>query len=161
MLTIVGMVGGYLLSQRRDRSTSSSSSASEPATAHASPEVSSGPPLLPVEGECTEHTQEMAHEAGASGTLSQVLRITTDIGTVVWICQDQAGNLYYHANQGGEDAKWEEGVTALFIPDMHRQPDGSFQGTAPQDGAIFNLTPERLRIRKKNGSEKVQEAVPN
>jgi hypothetical protein len=160
LLTIIGMIGGYLLSERQNRKSQPGPDAgSDPASVAAS----SAPALLPVDGECPEQTQKMAHgaSAGGVGPLSQVLRITTDRGSVVWICQDEAGNLFYHANRGGTDAKWEEGVTALFIPDVRRQPDGSFEGTAPQDGTVFSVTPDRLLIRKTSGAETIQYAVGN
>ncbi|WP_436522861.1 hypothetical protein [Actinoplanes sp. HUAS TT8] len=160
LLTIVGMIGGYLLSERHGESSSSpSDTGSDVGTPSGA--ASSAPELLAVEGECTEHTQEMARDAGALLPVSQVLRITTTGGSVIWICQDKVGKLYYHANKGGEDAKWVEGQTALFIPNMTVQPDGSFQGVAPQDGSIFNVTPFRLLITPKHGEPKVQNAVPS
>ncbi|WP_255657988.1 hypothetical protein [Actinoplanes sp. L3-i22] len=161
LLTIIGMIGGYLLSERESRKSRDPQPGAT--SDQASADASAAPALLPVEGACPDQTQKMAHSASAGGVgeLSQVLRITTDRGSVVWICQDEAGNLFYHANRGGTEAKWEEGVTALFIPNVRREPDGSYEGTAPQDGTVFSVTPERLLIRKSSGAETVQSAVGN
>ncbi|GAA2887116.1 hypothetical protein Acy02nite_24580 [Actinoplanes cyaneus] len=159
MLTILAMIGGYLLNQRQKDSASGSESGSSSSATTPSTDVSSGPPLLATEGTCTWHTQEMARDVGAVGTLSQVLRITTDRGSAVWICQDEVGNLYYHANKGGADAKWVEGQTALFLSGVERQPNGSFQVTARWDGTTFNVNSDRLQVTKKNTTPRVEKAV--
>ena len=44
--------------------------------------------------------------------------------SAVWICRDEAGALYYHANRGGGRATWIEDQTALFLPDVRRDGDG-------------------------------------
>ncbi|MFI1989790.1 hypothetical protein [Actinoplanes sp. NPDC020271] len=146
MLTILGMIGGYLLNQHRKQSSASSSGTSSATPAEG--ESSSPPTMLPTEGECTSHTQKMARDIGAIGILSQVLRVTTDRGSVVWICQDDGGNLFYHANKGGEKAKWVEGSTALFLPGVEHEPDGSFRAVASWDGTTFDVNTERLLITR-------------
>lgn len=156
MLTIVGMIGGYLLSERHGGSSSASdwSDTGSPSTPS-----SAVPSLLPVEGACTTHTQEMASNLGALGQLSQVLRVRTERGSVIWICQDESGNLFYHANKGGEDAEWVEGKTALFLSGVEHEPDGSFQAVASWDGTTFDVSPDRLLITKKNATPEVQRIV--
>lgn len=154
LLTIIGMIGGYLLSERKDRKPAASGSWSPPAVPS-----SSAPELLPTQGLCPQQTQDMAHNAGATGDLLQVFRVTTAAKTVIWVCQDDAGRLYYHANRGGADAEWEEGVTALFLSGVTREDDGSFQAVAPQDGNTFSVNRQRLLITKPGGEPREQKVV--
>ncbi|MFC3992274.1 hypothetical protein [Actinoplanes siamensis] len=155
LLTIIGMIGGYLLSERRGRKPVTTGPGSP--SAWASP----APILLATDGPCPKQSQEMGGGAGALGTLSQVLRITTDRKSVVWICQDEAGKLFYHANKGGQDAPWEEGRTALFLPDVERLPDGSFRAVATWDRTVFTVSGERVVIRRSSGAEEVRKVVPD
>ncbi|MBB4739376.1 hypothetical protein BJY16_002835 [Actinoplanes octamycinicus] len=154
LLTIIGMIGGYLLSERKDRTPVVATS-----TDPSSYTPSAPPTLLATDGLCPQQTQDIGPTQGAQGELSQVLRRSTTRGTVIWICQDTAGRLFYHANKGGESAPWVEGETALFLRDVTRQPDGSFEGTAA-DGSIFNLNDERLLITRLGGKQQVQELAP-
>ncbi|AEV82205.1 hypothetical protein ACWT_1189 [Actinoplanes sp. SE50] len=153
LLTIIGMIGGYLLSERRDARGTARPSAS------ATTDASDGPSLLPTEGLCPDQTQEMGHRNGATGDLLQVFRVTTERKTVIWICQDDRGRLFYHANRGGTAAPWKEGVTALFLAGVTRQDDGSFQAVAPQDGNTFSINRERLLVTKSDGTEAEQRVV--
>jgi hypothetical protein len=155
MLTIIGMIGGYLLSERQDRTSPKPSSGA----GSVDPGESSAPPLLPVSGLCPAQTQEMAHNAGAQGDLSEVFKVTTVRKTVIWICQDDLGNLYYHANRGGEAGEWIEGKTALFLSGVTLMPDGSFQAVAPQDRNTFSVNRERLLIIDPDGVEKEQKVI--
>lgn len=159
LLTIIGMIGGYLLSERRDRK----SAAPAPTTASTSsfPDSfsESAPPLLPTQGSCPEQTQDMAHRNGATGELQQVFQVVTTRNTWIWICQDDGGRLFYHANRGGTTAKWEEGVTALFLTGVTAHDDGSFEVTAPQDGNTFSVNRKRLLITKPDGSQQEQKVI--
>jgi hypothetical protein len=155
LLTIIGMIGGYLLSERQNRGPVSSG----PGTSPASEKTSPAPALLETHGRCPEQTQEMARAAGASGELSWVLRVTTDRKSVVWICQDSQGKLFYHANKGGEDADWVEGKTALFLANVEHEPDDSFQAVATWDRTVFSVNRERVLISRVNGTEEVQKVV--
>jgi hypothetical protein len=145
LLTIIGMVGGYLLGQERKRA--------EPDPAPSTP-VS----LLPTTGRCPEQTQEVGREQRAVGELREVLRVRTERKTVVWICQDEAGGLYYHANKGGTDAVWIEGKTALFLSQVWREADGRYVAQA-FDGNIFSVDRKRLLISYADGSEEVQKVI--
>ncbi|WP_239082564.1 hypothetical protein [Actinoplanes teichomyceticus] len=161
LLTIIGMLGGYLLGERRNRHPSASSSASVPAWAAPQPGASSAPPLLPTDGDCPPQTQKMGRLNGAYGALGRVLRVTTSRRTVVWICQDGLGNLYYHANKGGADAEWVEYRTALFLTGVRQEPDGSFSATAAWDGTAFSVNRERVLITKPGGEPEEQKVVPD
>ncbi|WP_328466238.1 hypothetical protein OHA21_45725 [Actinoplanes sp. NBC_00393] len=147
LLTIIGMVGGYLLGQERDRS--------EP---EPEPDFSSSPSLLPAGPACPEQTQLIGPEHGASGELRQVLRVRTRSKMVVWICQDEVGALFYHANRGGTDAEWVENKTALFLPRVRRTESGRYEAEA-YDGNRFSVDKERLLITYADGRTDEQKVV--
>jgi hypothetical protein len=105
---------------------------------------------------CRPETYKMARQAGATGTLRIRLQLRTTSSTV-WICEDDAGRLYYHANRGGD--RWVENETALFLPDVRRDgSDEAFVVTAT-DGTNFSITPKRLFIVHQDGREEIQPAV--
>ena len=107
----------------------------------------SGPP-------CRAETQAQAQLLGGAGQLVQVLRLRTAT-SLVYICADEEGSLYYHANNGGET--WTEGETALFLPNVVRD-EGEFRVVAG-DGTRFSVTKKRLYIVHKNGRPETQPAT--
>ena len=120
LLTIIGMIGGFLLGEERNRSVST-------------PEPT--PTLNLVEGPlCPEQTQKAGALYGAAGQLVEVLRVRTSRKTVVWICQDREGQLYYHANKGGTGAEWVENKTALFLAGVWQDGNGAYVATAVDGG---------------------------
>jgi hypothetical protein len=106
--------------------------------------------------QCRPETRDVARRFDVTGTLRVDLLLRTPT-SAVWICEDEAGRLYYHANRGGENARWIEGRTALFLPDVQRRGD-EFVVTAP-DGTSFSVTRQRLLIVHKDGREEIQEAA--
>ncbi|MEV6299797.1 hypothetical protein AB0M02_10380 [Actinoplanes sp. NPDC051861] len=144
LLTIIGMVGGYLLGQHRDRVT-------EPVdNSVPTPVVVATGPL------CRKETQKMGADAGAAGELREVLKVRTARKTVVYICQDEAGRLYYHANKGG--SKWIEGETALFLSNVWPTGEDSFTAEA-WDGNTFSIDRNRLLITYGDGTQEEQLVV--
>ncbi|BBH66489.1 hypothetical protein ACTI_31740 [Actinoplanes sp. OR16] len=144
LLTIIGMIGGFLLGEERNRSVST-------------PEAT--PTLSLVDGPlCPEQTQKAGELQGASGQLIQVMRVRTTRKTVIWICQDRKGQLYYHANKGGTDAEWIENKTALFLSGVWQDGNGAYVATAV-DGAVFSVDRNRLRITHADGREETQKVV--
>ena len=105
--------------------------------------------------QCRPETRDVARRFDVTGTLRVDLLLRTPT-SAVWICEDEAGRLYYHANRGGE-ARWIEGRTALFLPDVQRRGD-EYVVTAP-DGTSFSVTRQRLLIVHKDGREEIQEAA--
>ncbi|MEV6345070.1 hypothetical protein [Actinoplanes sp. NPDC051851] len=147
LLTIIGMIGGHLLGERRDRAAATS-----PTSSVVYPSASLSGPL------CPEQTQEVAARNGATGELYQVLRVTTDRKTVVWICRDAAGRLYYHANKGGTDAEWVEGKTALFLDGVQDLGGDSYR-VVSWDNVVFEVDRARLLISRPDGEQQEQEVV--
>ena len=62
-------------------------------------------------------------------------------------------------NRGGEDAKWVENETALFMPNVQSDGDGGYEVTAT-DGTTFSIDSFRLHIVHKDGTEENQDAYP-
>ncbi|MEU4425801.1 hypothetical protein AB0F81_34705 [Actinoplanes sp. NPDC024001] len=145
LLTIIGLAGGYLLGEQSTR-------------AKPQPTPSPSVSLLPTTGRCPEQTQEVGRQQQAVGELREVLRVRTERKTVVWICQDEAGGLYYHANKGGTGAVWVEGKTALFLSQVWREGESRYVAQA-YDGNIFSVDRKRLLISYADGSEEVQKVI--
>ncbi len=153
-LSIIGMSAGLVLGSRQkaeDRRADQQvqqQQQQQPAVSTSEPTPRpSGPP-------CRQETQDAAQLAGVSGRLVQKLRLRTAT-SIVYICADEAGSLYYHANNGGET--WIEGETALFLPNVVRDGDG-YRVTAG-DGTTFEVNPERLFIVHKDGTPETQPAT--
>jgi hypothetical protein len=147
LLAIIGLIGGYLLSERHG-------GASDP-----DPDPSPTPALLPAGQACLDRTQKMGVQFGASGELRQVLRVRTESRAVVWVCQDDDGDLFYHANKGGAEAPWVENKTALFVAWVrYDSVNNTFTATAA-DGATFMVSPDRLVITHKDGTVEEQAVV--
>ena len=151
-LSIIGISAGLVLGSRHDDTarTAPTSAPVGPADSPTTAEVTSPPPGRP----CRQETQDAAELVGGAGTLTQVLMLRTKT-SVVYICRDEAGSLYYHANNGGD--RWIENETALFLPNVVRRGDG-YEATAA-DGATFSVTPERLLIVHPDGRTEEQPAA--
>lgn len=151
LLTIIAMIGGYLLGQQRDQPASSPS---QPSPIQPSPTRS----YLATGPACPDQTQRMGARQGADGELRQVLWVRTNRKTQVWICEDRSGRLYYHANKGGTDAEWIEGKTALFLPGAWSEGGDRYSAQA-FDGNIFSVDRNRLLISYADGDEELQKVV--
>jgi hypothetical protein len=149
-LIIIGMSAGLALGSRDKRNAQNTRAGDSPATA-----VTTPTPARPSGTPCREETQRAARAAGAQGELTIVLLLRTR-SSAVWICADQAGRLYYHANRGGEDAEWIEGQTALFLDGVQR--DGDDYEVTAHDGTTFSVNKQRLRIVHQDGRVEIQTA---
>jgi hypothetical protein len=147
-LSVIGMSAGLVLGSRH--------SDHQTATQRQSPYTTPANAPTPTAKPCRPETQEMGRKYGASGTLRIELLLRTS-ASAVWICADDAGRLYYHANRGGEDARWVENETALFMADVQRNGDGYV--VQAHDGTTFSIDSRRLRIVHKDGKIEVQTAV--
>jgi hypothetical protein len=151
LLSIIGMSAGLVLGSRHKQAD------------NASPPSGQGqytPPVAnptPTGDPCPAQTQAMGRKYGATGVLRIELKLKTTRSTV-FICQDDAGNFYYHANRGGADALWVEGKTALFMTGVQR--DGAGYTVTATDGNTFSINSKRLYIvHKQDGKVEVQYAV--
>jgi hypothetical protein len=152
LLSIIGMSAGLVLGSRH-----------KPAQIAAPPSEqgqNTAPAVAPTSAAdpCPEQTQAMGQKYGAAGVLRTALELRTK-GSTVWICQDDAGKLYYHANRAGSAGTWVEGKTALFMTGVQRDGEGGYTVTA-SDGNTFSINSHRLYIvHKKDNTVEVQAAV--
>jgi hypothetical protein len=149
-LTIIGMSAGIVLAAWH-KDQNQGTQAQNPVTPAFTKATGPAQP-------CRPETQKIAPSFGAQGTLSIKLLLRTRTAAV-WICQDEAGSLFYHANRGGEDAPWIENKTALFLAGVQSDGQGGYRVTAA-DGTTFSVNPQRLYIVHKNGQEETQPAYP-
>jgi hypothetical protein len=158
-LSIIGMSAGLVLGARQ-KAEDRALRAQQP-TAAVTHNTNTSPPTSPPTSAhgrpCRDESQAVAQRFDATGTLYRKLRLRTKT-SVVYICQDESGRLYYHANSGGDDAKWIENETALFLPDVRSEGGDAYVVTAP-DGTNFSVTPKRLFITHKDGTPEEQPAV--
>jgi hypothetical protein len=145
-LSVIGMSAGLVLGSRHQADVRGAQQ--QPQTSQLTPSADHRP-------ECRPETQDVARRFNAAGTLRVALLLRTDT-SAVWICEDENGGLYYHANRGGERAKWIENQTALFLPGV--QHDGDGYVVTASDGTTFSITSDRLFIVHKNGREETQKA---
>ena len=154
-LSIIGMSVGLVLGSRQkadDRRADQQVQQQQQQQQQTGPTAAptprpSGPP-------CRRESQDAAELLGVSGRLVQKLRLRTAT-SLVYICADEAGSLYYHANNGGET--WVEGETALFLPNVVPEADG-YRVTAG-DGTTFSVDRKRLFILHKDGRRETQPAA--
>jgi hypothetical protein len=154
LLSVIGMSAGLVLgSQREQESTQQQQQQNPPAGFSTFTPTETAKPSGPA---CRKETQAAASQFGANGTLRVALELRTT-RSEVWICVDDDGRYYYHANKGGSDGPWIERKTALFLADVRRDGD-EYLATA-SDGTTFSVTSERLFIQHKDGTPETQEAV--
>jgi hypothetical protein len=154
LLSVIGMSVGLVLGSQRDADRGPGQQQQQPQIASTS--ADNPATTEPAGPACRSETQDMAAQFGAVGTLRVALTIRTK-SSGVWICVDQDGRYYYHANRGGPDGPWIERETALFLPDVRR--DGEEYLATASDGTTFSVTPERLHIVHKDGEPETQKAV--
>jgi hypothetical protein len=149
LLTIIAMSGGVALAawhKQRDQGIQ----AQNPTPSVTVPTSESAP-------ECRPETQQAAQRFNPTGTLRIQLLLRTAT-SAVWICADEAGHLFYHANRGGENAVWIENKTALILDNVQSDGAGGYTVTAT-DGTKFSINSKQLLIVHKNGQEEIQQAV--
>jgi hypothetical protein len=146
-LAIIGISAGFALGSQH-QPVPDDAAVPNPVPSEATPP----PPTIASGPECPEKMQETSRRLGFSDQLTQVLRVrTTDTGLVVWICQDRDAKLFYQANRNGEEGRWVESETALFLDNVEQSGD-TFVATA-KDGATFTVDRSELQVVKKNGDE--------
>lgn len=168
-LAVIGAAAGLVLGSRAAHrgDTGPTTAAVAPtaatpssATPSALPAPSGGDGTGPDGPACRRETQRQARAAGADGVLRPRLKVRTAHSTV-WVCQDEVGRLFYHANRGGDDAAWVEGQTALFLTDVEPADDGFQAMSADGRGGqtVFFVSAERLLILHANGRKEEQPAL--
>ena len=147
-LSIIGMSAGLVLGSHHDVPTETGSQ-----TTYVPTEPTAEPITCPTE------MHDTARRLGYDGTLTQVLKVRAEsTGMTVWICEDENDRLFYQANKGGLAARWIEGETALFLPNVVKGDD-DYVATA-DDGNTFSVNEQRLEITYKSGKTETLDVVP-
>lgn len=147
LLSIIGMSAGLVLGSRHGTPQRAGDQVNY---------VPGQQPDSPVA--CPEQMHVTARRVGYPLPMTQVLKVrAADTGTVVWICENAKGQLFYQANRGDSDDVWLEGTTALFLSDVARDGDGYLAKAA--DGNTFFVNDQRLEVVKK-GKARTSEVEP-
>ncbi|GIF18879.1 hypothetical protein Ate02nite_16090 [Paractinoplanes tereljensis] len=142
-LTIIGMTVGFLLGERhRDRVRASVQTGSETPTTDISSEPSG--PL------CPDETIRTADSLGLPSDLRQIFKIITDNRTVVWICQDGAGSLYYQSQTKSDQGPLVQGKNGLFLSQVNREGEDEYLATA-ENGTQFVVNRQQLEVHFADG----------
>ncbi|GLY96813.1 hypothetical protein [Actinoplanes sp. NBRC 103695] len=152
-LSIIGISAGILLANERDRREALNPVNNTPAIVD-SPAAPDPSPSLDGEP-CRPETLDAAANAGYPGPLVIVLHLRTK-SSDVYICRDASDQLFYHADNGGED-QWIEGETALFLAGVERRSD-DYLATA-NDGTTLSVTKKRLVVTHRDGGKETQAAI--
>ncbi|XVV14090.1 hypothetical protein ACQP2X_06980 [Actinoplanes sp. CA-131856] len=107
--------------------------------------VSAPAPAIPAEDLCPPETLAKARSLGFSDELRRLHRYVTDRGTVVWICQDPAGRLFYQSKTGGEKKALVQGVNGLLLTDVVETGENAYEATAA-NGNQFFISRRQLKI---------------
>jgi hypothetical protein len=150
-LTIIGMTAGFMMGEwHRDQAQAGETTTpanTDTNTGASSPTAS----LLPTDGGCPDEADQMAVSLGFPGDLRQVLKIITDKGTTVWICQDPEGALYYQSKTGGANAPLRQGKNALFLSSVVRLNTDEYEAMAAE-GNRFVVSRKTLEVHFANGT---------
>ncbi|WP_143163080.1 hypothetical protein [Couchioplanes caeruleus] len=146
-LSIIGMSAGFVLGTHHE-------AAPAPDPGPTRQDTPARPAATDDAKKCPAQMHDTAQRLGITDTLTQLLRVRTtdtvpDRDVTVWICQDSGDRLYYQANRG-EEARWAEGETALFLRDVVPE-DGGYLAKA-EDGVRIRVNERKLRIYATNGA---------
>ena len=149
-LTIIGMTAGFVLGERHRRTvqaavTTGPSQQTAPAT---------WPTTLASGTSCPPETLQKAVELGFPDALRQVLKIQTDNGTTVWICQDAVGRFYYQSKTGGLDAPLVQDQNGLFLYQVTQVGVDDYV-CIDDKGTRIEVTRRQLVVRRPTGKTQV------
>jgi hypothetical protein len=82
-----------------------------------------------------------------------VHRYVTDRKTVIWICADPGGRLFYQSKTGDPKKPLVQGVNGLLLADAVQTGDSAYEATATNNGTKFFVSRKQLRIEFPDGSK--------
>ncbi len=159
-LTIIGVSVGLALGAY-SRSRPAAAPARPPAVpSPVAPEPSSAAPAPSAPAPPAEPCRPETVAAAGAGPLRLVVhRVYT--ASDVYICGDEQGRLYYHANRGAPGDRWVDGETALFLPGVEQQGPTYLARNKTSGGVFtFEVAPAELRIGRPGGATEVQRLRP-
>ena len=146
-LTIIGGTFGFMLGERHrgDGGTPTpGNTATSPRDSEPSSSAPSGPP-------CPAETIQAAASQHLPTDLRQVFKIVTTKSSIVWICEDPAGSLYFQSKTGGVDAPLKQGRNALFLSGVSRVGEDEYEVTAAVDGNSFEVNRQQYVVHFADG----------
>lgn len=153
-LTIIGLTGGYVLGERRR----DQAKAAGPAQDAQQNQPASLPTQTREADLCPQETRDFAAQEGFPADLRQVLRIETDNGTVVWICQAPDQRLFYQGKTRRADGQLVQNENALFLPGVTEVETGEYEARAANGNQIL-VSRQLLQIKFVNGKREVHRVV--
>lgn len=156
-LTIIGMTAGFVLGERKrgERTGQQQQQQQQQQEPEPTADVPSSAATGPL---CPPETLAIAEELQLPTDLRQVLKIQTDNGTTVWICQDNGGRYYYQGKTGGLDEPLVQHKNGLFLTDVVPEGEDEYRAVADNGNRIF-IGPKRLEIRFTTGKTQTDEVV--
>ncbi|MEU4239961.1 hypothetical protein [Actinoplanes sp. NPDC026619] len=152
-LTIIGMTSGFVLGERhRDQLRVAQET---PTTGVVTGTYESSAPSGPL---CPDETLQTATEKGLPSDLRRIFKVTTENDTVVWICQDGAGSLYFQSKTHQDDGRLIQGRNGLFLTQVVRDGEDEYRATAT-NGNVFVVSLKRLEVRFADGRKTQVNAV--
>ena len=149
-LTIIGMTGGFVLGERRRGEIAAENQQQQ--TPEPSPIVTDLGPSCPPEAVAK------AEELRGITELYQVLKVQTDNGTTVWICQDGGEKLYYQGKTGGLDVPLVQNKNGLFLSNVLPQGEDDYLAVADNGNRIL-VSRKRVEIRFTSGRTQTNKVV--
>lgn len=103
---------------------------------------------------CPASTVRLAKSAGATGTLSRVLYVSTG-HSEAWICVDSDHRLFYQGHRGSPGDNLIEGTNALFLTDVVEE-SGSYvaRNDAGDRTTRYRVNRDELVIENAGGKER-------
>jgi len=143
-LTIIGMTIGFMLGERhRNRTPASDQYVTGTPTTDNATRPPTGTP-------CPDATLKIAAEKGFPTDLRQIFKVHTNNDTYVWICQDNAGSLYFQSQTHTDDGLLVQNRNGLFLSQVIRRGDNDYLATA-DNGNRFLVSEERLEVQFADG----------
>jgi hypothetical protein len=151
-LTIIGLTAGFMLGERRNNAAGEPDNT--PTTAYPTPSSTQ-----PETGKaCPPESVEKAAEIGLSVDLRQTMKVTTDKGTIVWICTDGAGGYYYQSQTATKDGELIQGRNGLFLTKV-QQVDTDHYEVVDHKGTKFVVTTNRLEVTFVSGKQQIDQVA--
>jgi hypothetical protein len=143
-LTIIGMTGGFVLGERHRNQV-----ANPVGDSNRTPEAAQTS-WTDERKACPPEAIEFAAKEELPTDLTQIFKVVTLNRTIVWICQDGAGSLYYQSQTRSDEGPLVQGENGLFLTRVVRDGDNSFEATA-SNGNTFLVDTKRLEVRFADG----------
>ncbi|MCU7722998.1 hypothetical protein ODJ79_04660 [Actinoplanes sp. KI2] len=157
-LTIIAGTVGFMLGERHRSDGRGAGPGETNETQGVSNTSASSAPSEPA---CPEAVIQTADRLGLPTDLRQVFKIVTERRTVVWICQDGGGKLYFQSKTPktqDADEPLIQGKNALFLNGVQEVGNDEYTAVA-SDGNSFEVNRRQLVVHFVSGKDDDVQAV--